>query len=88
MAIRFTDVKILLSTNLNEDSRILKDPALFIALSELGDSSVNFAVRAWVKSADYWGVFFEMNEKVYKTFDKEGLNIPYPQMDVHIHKDN
>jgi small conductance mechanosensitive channel len=72
----------------NDDPRILKEPALFIALSGLGDSSVNFAVRAWVKSADYWGVFFDMNEKVYKTFDKEGLNIPYPQMDVHIHKDN
>ena len=44
----------------------------------------NITVRAWVNAADYWGVFFEMNEKVYKTFDKEGLNIPYPQMDVHL----
>lgn len=69
-----------------EDSRILKDPALFIGLAELGDSSVNFAVRAWVKAEDYWGVFFDMNEKVYNEFDKEGLNIPYPQMDVHLHK--
>jgi len=70
----------------DEDSRILKDPEVFIAVSELADSSVNFAVRAWVNAADFWGVFFEMNEKVYKTFDKEGLNIPYPQMDVHISK--
>lgn len=69
-----------------EDSRILKDPALFIGLAELGDSSVNFAVRAWVKAEDYWGVFFDMNEKVYEVFDKEGLNIPYPQMDIHLHK--
>jgi len=69
----------------DEDSRILKDPAVFIAVSELGDSSVNFAVRAWVKAEDYWGVFFDMNKKVYETFDKEGLNIPYPQMDVHVH---
>ena len=69
------------------DSRILKDPEVFIAVSELADSSVNFTVRAWVNAADYWGVFFEMNENVYKTFDKEGLNIPYPQMDVHLHKD-
>lgn len=69
------------------DDRILKDPAPFVAVSELGDSSVNFTVRAWVKSPDYWGVFFQMNEKVYNTFDKEGLNIPYPQMDVHVHKD-
>lgn len=67
------------------DNRILKDPAPFIAVSELADSSVNFAVRAWVKAGDYWGVFFDMNENVYKTFDKEGLNIPYPQMDIHLH---
>jgi small conductance mechanosensitive channel len=67
------------------DARILKDPAAFIAVSELADSSVNFTVRAWVNAADYWGVFFEMNEKIYNTFNSEGLNIPYPQMDVHVH---
>ncbi len=76
----------VISKLVEEDSRILKDPALFIGLAELGDSSVNFAVRAWVKAEDYWGVFFDMNEKVYNEFDKEGLNIPYPQMDVHLHK--
>lgn len=70
----------------DEDARILKDPAVFIGVSELADSSVNFAVRAWVNAADYWDVFFALNENVYKTFDKEGLNIPYPQMDVHVHK--
>jgi small conductance mechanosensitive channel len=69
------------------DTRILKDPEVFIAVSELADSSVNFAVRAWVNAADYWGVFFDMNENIYKTFPKEGLNIPFPQMDVHVHKD-
>jgi len=69
------------------DSRILKDPEVFIAVKELADSSVNFTVRAWVEAADYWGVFFEMNEKVYKTFSSEGLNIPFPQVDVHLHKD-
>ena len=68
------------------DSRILTDPEPFIALSELGDSSVNFVVRVWVNSADYWGVFFDMNESVYKKFAEEGLNIPFPQMDVHLHK--
>ena len=77
--------KEVLKKLLSEDARILKDPEPFIAVSELADSSVNFVVRAWVNGADYWGVFFDMNEKVYKTFDKEGLNIPYPQMDVHIH---
>lgn len=68
------------------DARILKDPEVFIAVSELADSSVNFTVRAWVKAENYWGVFFEMNENVYKTFDKEGLSIPYPQIDVHVQK--
>ena len=64
----------------------MKDPEPFIALSELADSSVNFTVRAWVKSEDYWAVFFQMNEQVYKTFEKEGLSIPFPQMDVHVQK--
>jgi small conductance mechanosensitive channel len=70
----------------DNDDRILKDPAVFIAVSELADSSVNFTVRAWVNAADYWGVFFDMNENIYKVFGKEGLNIPFPQMDVHLHK--
>jgi small conductance mechanosensitive channel len=77
--------KDVLKKLLSEDARILKDPEPFIAVSALADSSVNFVVRAWVNGADYWGVFFDMNEKVYKTFSKEGLNIPYPQMDVHVH---
>ena len=68
------------------DTRILKDPEVFIAVSELADSSVNFTVRAWVNAADYWGVYFDMNEKIYNTFNKESLNIPYPQMDVHVHQ--
>jgi len=70
---------------INEDERILKDPEPFIALSELADSSVNFVVRVWVNSGDYWGVFFDMNEKIYKKFAEVGLNIPFPQMDVHVH---
>lgn len=68
-----------------EDTRILKEPASFIGLSELGDSSVNFAVKAWVNSADYWGVFYDINEKVYKKFGDYKLNIPFPQLDVHLH---
>lgn len=70
----------------DEDELILKDPKVLIAVSELGDSSVNFTVRAWVETPNYWSVFFRMNENVYKTFEKEGLNIPYPQMDVHMHQ--
>lgn len=68
------------------DERIMKDPEPFMALSELADSSVNIAVRVWVNSADYWGVYFRMNEEVYKNFDNHGLSIPFPQTDVHIHK--
>ena len=68
------------------DARILKDPEVLIVVSELGDSSVNFTVRAWVQAPDYWGVFFAMNENVYKTFAVEGLSIPFPQMDVHVHQ--
>jgi len=71
---------------IGEDDRILKDPEPFMALSALADSSVNIVVRVWVNSPDYWGVFFDMNEKVYRSFDKEGLGIPFPQMDVHLHK--
>jgi len=72
----------------DDDSRIFKDPEVFIAVSELADSSVNFTVRAWVNAADYWSVYFEMNENIYNTFNKEGLNIPYPQMDIHLHKES
>lgn len=70
-----------------EDDRILKEPEPFMALHTLADSSVNIVVRVWVNSADYWGVHFDMNEKVYRNFEKEGLSIPFPQMDVHVHKD-
>lgn len=68
------------------DERIHKDPEVFIAVAALADSSVNFVVRAWVDAANYWPVFFQMNENIYKTFGKEGINIPFPQMDVHMHK--
>ncbi|HKI89091.1 MAG TPA: mechanosensitive ion channel domain-containing protein [Draconibacterium sp.] len=78
--------KEVITRLINEDSRILQDPAPFIAVSELADSSVNLIVRVWAEAANYWGVFFDLTEKVYKTFDKEGLNIPFPQMDVHLQK--
>lgn len=68
------------------DERILKDPEPFMALSALADSSVNIVVRVWVKAPDYWGVFFKMNEQVYRTFGDAGLSIPFPQMDVHVQK--
>ena len=68
------------------DSRILPEPEKTIAVVELADSSVNFAVRVWVKSADYWPVFFSLNERIKKQFDKQGIEIPFPQMDVHVQK--
>ncbi|MBN1926309.1 MAG: mechanosensitive ion channel [Prolixibacteraceae bacterium] len=78
----------VLKAIIHADERILKDPEPFIGLIELADSSVNLAVRVWVNSADYWGVFFSMNEAVFIEFNKEGISIPYPQMDVHITQNN
>jgi len=72
----------------NSDSRILKEPAPFVAVGELADSSVNFVVRAWTSTDDYWDVHFDMLEKVKLTFDEKGISIPYPQMDVHMDKEN
>lgn len=80
----FDKAKSLLLKLIKEDQRILNDPEPFIVLGELGDSSVNITVRVWAKASDYWGIFFDMNEKVYKEFDKNGLNIPFPQLDVHL----
>ena len=68
------------------DDRVLKDPAYTIALSELADSSVNFVVRPWVNGSDYWGVYFDMHEKVKLEFDAAGISIPFPQQDVHMHQ--
>ncbi|MFO7559409.1 MAG: mechanosensitive ion channel [Desulfobacterales bacterium] len=69
------------------DERILKDPAPTIAVSELGDSSVNFVVRPWTKTEDYWNVYFDLTEKIKVAFDKEGISIPFPQRDVHIYNE-
>ncbi|ABA88069.1 mechanosensitive ion channel family protein [Syntrophotalea carbinolica DSM 2380] len=71
---------------LKSNDKVLDDPAPFVELGELADSSVNFTVRAWVNSADYWPVFFYMQENVYRRFAEVGLNIPFPQMDVHLDK--
>ncbi len=71
----------------NEDKRILKDPAPLIAVSNLGDSSVDFAVKVWCETAEYWNVYFAMQENVKMTFDKEGISIPFPQTDVHFFKE-
>ncbi len=73
----------------NEDDRILHEPAEpFVALSAMADSSVNLAARVWAKGENYWPVFFETNEKVYKAMNEAGINIPFPQMDVHLINDS
>lgn len=81
------DAQKILNRLITEDERILKDPAPFVALSELADSSVNIVVRVWAKTSDYWGIFFDMNQKVYNAFNSEGINIPFPQIDVHMVKE-
>ncbi len=80
--------KEILARIIDEDERILKDKDIKIAVSELADSSVNFVVRAWVNTPDYWNVKFDLTEKIKITFDEEGISIPYPQSDVHIHNQN
>ncbi len=66
------------------DGRFLSDPAPTIGVLELGDSSVDFAVRPWVRTGDYWAVFFYTREEIKKRFYSEGISIPFPQTDVHL----
>ena len=76
--------KQVLEDILAADERILKDPAPVVALGALADSSVNFLVRPWVKTEDYWKVFWDTTETVKLRFDAEDITIPYPQMDMHM----
>ena len=79
-------VREILEDILAKDDRILEDPAPTIGVLELGDNSVNFAVRPWVKKEDYWGAYFDVTETVKRRFDEEGISIPYPQRDVHLYE--
>jgi small conductance mechanosensitive channel len=81
-----TKAKSILEDLLKSDERILDDPEATVKVSALGDSSVNFNVRPWVKTADYWGVYWDMTEKVKLRFDQEGISIPYPRRDIHVHQ--
>ena len=72
---------------ISEDSRILNTPEPFVALHALDASSVNVVIRVWVKSGDYWGVYFDMNKKIYSVFNEEGIGFPFPQLTVHQAKD-
>ena len=78
--------KAVLQKLVDEDDRILKDPAPVIAVSELADNSVNIIVRPWTSTADYSNVYWDLTEKVKLSFDKEGISIPFPQRDVHLHQ--
>lgn len=77
--------KEILMDIVNSHPKVKKDPAPFVRVKELADSSVNFAVRTWVDAPDYWDVHFDITEEVKKTFDKKGISIPFPQRDVHIY---
>jgi small conductance mechanosensitive channel len=79
-------VRQVLEGIIADEARILPDPAPFIGVAELADNSVNFVVRVWTKSADYWGVHFDMTEQVKLRFDQEGIGIPYPQRDIHVYE--
>jgi len=80
--------KELLEQIVNSDERVLKDPEPQVVVGELADSSVNFKVRPWVKGADYWGLYFDMQQRVKEEFDAHGISIPFPQRDVHLFNEN
>ncbi len=80
------DVRTILTDIVNKDERIMSDPAPLIVVGELADNSVNFFVRVWVKSEDYWDVYFAANETVKIRLDEAGIGIPYPQRDVHVYE--
>lgn len=77
--------KQVLTKLADSDPRVLKDPAPQIVVGELGDNSVNFTVRLWCESGEYWGVYFDTHEKVKLAFDEAGISIPFPQRDVHLY---
>lgn len=80
-------VRRVLEEILASDERVLKEPAPTIGVLKLGESSVDFAVRPWVRTQDYWSVFFSLQEEIKKRFDAEGITIPFPQRDVHVYGD-
>ena len=83
----YDKVEATIRTILAADKRVLDKPAPTIALTALADSSVNVVIRVWVKSEDYWDVFFDMNKTIYAVFNREGIGFPFPQLTVHQAKD-
>ncbi|KAA3611163.1 MAG: mechanosensitive ion channel family protein [Calditrichaeota bacterium] len=80
--------KDIIKKIVDSDSRVLADPAPFIAIGNLGDSAVDITTRVWVNAADYWGVYFDTTEAVKAAFDAQNISIPFPQMDIHTYKEN
>lgn len=78
--------KQVLRDVVERDPRVLKDPAVRVEVHQLGESSINFIVRPWVESADYWPVYWELTHKIKEALDENGIEIPFPQMDVHLNK--
>jgi len=78
--------KDIIKKVMDSDSRILKEPAVTIGVLELADSSVNLAVRPWVKTSEYWGVYWDVMEKMKEEFDANGISIPFPQRDIHMYQ--
>ncbi|MEE4242956.1 MAG: mechanosensitive ion channel domain-containing protein [Desulfopila sp.] len=77
--------KAILEKILAAEERILTEPPPVVAVSELAESSVNLVVRPWVKTEDYWGVYFHLTETIKTTFDEEGISFPFPQRDIHMY---
>lgn len=90
MGIGYSDdidkARTVITEVLTAETRLLKDPEPLVAVVELADSSVNFVVRPWVKSSDYWNVYFYLTEALKKAFDANGITIPFPQRDVHVYE--
>ncbi|MDR0798597.1 MAG: mechanosensitive ion channel [Dysgonamonadaceae bacterium] len=80
----YDQAKATIQSIVDKDSRILRDPAPFIALKTLNESSVDLVIRVWASTSDYWAVYFNLNEQIYKVFADQGINIPFPQMTVHL----
>lgn len=78
--------RMVMQKVMDAETRILTDPPPMIVVKELADSSVNFSIRPWVMSGDYWGVYFDLVENIKKSFDREGISIPFPQRDVHLYQ--
>lgn len=90
VGVSYTDdldkVQNIITEILNADSRVLQDPASQVVVAELADSSVNFNVRPWCATGDYWGIFFDFQKNIKQRLDQEGVSIPFPQQDVYMHQ--